>query len=97
LKLIESIAAGRVCVSTADGARGFAESGFSSLLIRDRIEDFCDPLERLLLDPQWRISIEKPDRDRLQQYSWADSAFKLAAVYRELLAAAPQSTTRDFL
>ena len=86
LKLIESIAAGRVCISTSDGARGFAKAGFRSLLIRDRIEDFYNPIERLLLDPQSRISIERPDRTILQQYSWVDSGLKLSALYEKILA-----------
>ncbi len=86
LKLIESIAAGRVCVSTVDGARGFVEAGFPSLFTKDRVEDFFEPLERLLRDPFWRVSIEKPDRRRLEQYSWADSARKQSAVYQRLLA-----------
>ena len=32
LKLIESLTAGRVCVSTADGARGFLDTGLSGLI-----------------------------------------------------------------
>jgi len=85
LKLIESIAAGRVCVSTVDGARGFVDAGFSSLFAKDRIEDFYEPLERLLRDPLWRVSIEKPNRTQLERYSWADSARKLTEVYSHLL------------
>jgi len=55
------------------------------LFTKEKIEDFYDPLERLLGDPLWRVSIEKPDRPRLEQYSWADSALRQAALYRRLL------------
>ena len=32
IKVIESLAAGRVCVSTGDGARGFIDAGFAGLV-----------------------------------------------------------------
>ncbi len=72
-------------VSTVDGARGFVEAGFASLITRKRIEEFHEPLERLLGDPPWRVSLEKPDRAKLGRYSWAESARELSAVYRRLL------------
>src|SRR6185295_10772948 len=33
IKLIESLLAGRVCVSTADGARGFSDCGLEGLVL----------------------------------------------------------------
>jgi GT2 family glycosyltransferase len=85
LKLIESIAAGRVCVSTTEGARGFAEAGFPSLIIRDTIDDFYEPLVKLLSDPACRVGLEKPDLARIEQFSWAASARRQGEVYRSLL------------
>ncbi len=80
LKLIESIAAGRVCVSTQNGARGFLRAGFTSLITTEAISDFGEPLIRLLLDEEYRLSLEIPDLDKLSQYTWKHSASKLKEI-----------------
>lgn len=85
IKLIESMAAGRVCVSTREGARGFLDVGFPSLLVVDRIDEFGTPLERLLLDNEHRRDLEAPREDLLQDYSWKKSAQSLARIYRHQL------------
>ena len=86
IKLIESVAAGRVCVSTIDGARGFLDAGFTSLIAVEKIRDFLHPLERLLLEPAFRLSLEKPDKQKLRNYAWVKSAQMLREVYRHCLA-----------
>jgi GT2 family glycosyltransferase/glycosyltransferase involved in cell wall biosynthesis len=70
VKLLETLAAGRVCVSTADGARGFRDAGFAALLVEDRIEHFGRPLERLLLDPAYRHGLEEQSPGQLRDHDW---------------------------
>jgi hypothetical protein len=85
LKLMESIAAGRVCVSTTEGARGFREQEWSSLWIVDRVEDFEEPLEQLLMNPPFRHSIERLPEKALDPYSWAAAGRSLVDLYGGLL------------
>jgi GT2 family glycosyltransferase len=70
LKVIESIAAGRVCVSTLEGARGFLDAGFTGLICKDRVEQFVQPIEQLLLNDQYRRGLEQPDPNILEPFLW---------------------------
>lgn len=70
LKLIESITAGRICISTEDGARGFRNAGFRSLITVDNICQFIEPLKRVLVDETYRLAMEKPDIHRLESFDW---------------------------
>ncbi len=83
IKLIESLAAGRVCVSTTDGARGFLK--FASLITVEQIEEFAQPLEKLLCEEDYRLSLEKPSLDLLQNYTWTHSAHKLRLLYENAI------------
>jgi GT2 family glycosyltransferase/MoaA/NifB/PqqE/SkfB family radical SAM enzyme len=82
IKLIESLAAGRVCVSTRDGARGFLDREYAALVTVERISDFGAPLERLLLDEPYRLARERPDSALREASSWSASADRLLEVYR---------------
>lgn len=84
LKLIESVVSGRVCVSTREGARGFLEAGFPSLVVAETIADFLSPIRQLLLDEPYRLSIEKPSVETLQSYSWETCVRPLRERYRVL-------------
>jgi len=85
VKLLESAAAGRVCVSTRDGARGFLSDPPASLIVADRLEDLVEPLERLLLDDEYRRSIEAPRSGYLARHSWPASAARFVEEYERLL------------
>lgn len=85
LKLIESIFSARVCVSTKDGARGFTNSGFSSLITVERIEQFHRPLEKLLLDEKYRLCLETPCMAKLTPFTWKQSANRLSDLYQCLI------------
>ena len=78
LKLIESVAAGRICVSTRDGARGVVRAGIPSLIVVDRIEDFGDPIAALIMDEPRRLALERPRPERLAPFTWHHSARVLA-------------------
>lgn len=85
LKLVESLAAGRVCVSTVDGARGFRDSGFPNLIQVPRIEDFLAPLTWLLTDEAARLRIERPTEALIRQHDWSSAAGALASVYERYI------------
>jgi glycosyltransferase involved in cell wall biosynthesis len=83
VKVIESLAAGRVCVSTRDGARGLLASDLPSLVVIDE-NDFADTIVRLLANAQYRHSLEVP-KPALHRYSWQNASEKQAQIYRSLL------------
>jgi GT2 family glycosyltransferase/glycosyltransferase involved in cell wall biosynthesis len=85
IKVIESLAAGRACVSTADGARGFIGAGFAGLLTTSNVADMAGVVIELLRDRERRHRIEVPDATRLADYRWARSAERQSALYRALL------------
>lgn len=84
LKLVESLVAGRVCVSTREGARGFLGLEAPGLVVVEGVEDFVEPLVRLLTDAAWRRSLERPTAAVLQACSWSRCAGPLIALLREV-------------
>ena len=82
LKVIESLAAGRVCVSTVAGARGFLRDGFRSLVAVPRVEDFLEPLGLLLSEEARRLELEPPQTALLERYRWEHAAHKQLDLYR---------------
>jgi len=85
IKVIESLMAGRVCVSTEDGARGFLGEGFSGLITVRHVGEMARPIIELLTHVQARRAREAPDPSRLARYLWAHSAQIQRALYDELL------------
>ena len=85
LKVIQSLAAGRVCVSTRAGARGFLEKGFRSLVAVDTMAEFVEAISGLLNDPGARADIEAPEPARLGPYAWPRAAEQQMAIYRRLI------------
>jgi glycosyltransferase involved in cell wall biosynthesis len=84
VKVADSLAAGRVCVTTRDGARGFTDERYPGLIIIDRFEDFTAALERLLKDQSWRISLEAAPESLLRRLDWEISARKLSDLLHQL-------------
>jgi glycosyltransferase involved in cell wall biosynthesis len=85
VKIAESLAAGRVCVSTEDGARGFAETPPTALLVVPDVAAMAAPIVRLLTQPATRHAMETPDPEALARHSWQHGAGVLANLYRDLL------------
>jgi glycosyltransferase involved in cell wall biosynthesis len=81
LKLIESLLAGRVCVSTSNGARGFADSGLAGLVTVGSIEKLGEEVAALLRDDARRRAIERPEAEAIRKYTWDGIAAKLLATY----------------
>jgi len=86
VKLVESLAAGRACVSTVDGARGFAQEGLAALITAESVAAMAAPIIRLLADPTERQRIEATDPARLATFTWARSAAQQRALYERLRA-----------
>ena len=84
LKVVESLAAGRVCVSTREGARGFLDFGFPSLLAYDSIDDFTQPLRKLLGDAGYRRSLERLDEQKRSVLGWEHAQQKYLSIYTGL-------------
>jgi len=88
VKLVESLAAGRICVSTAEGARGFRDEGFAGLVIAESVAAMAPAIARLLRDDALRHRLESTDVARLARFTWAASAAVQRALYLCLLQAA---------
>ena len=85
VKVIESLVAGRACVTTEDGARGFAAAGLRSLIkVRD-IEAMVEPIVELLRDDARRRDLETPDAAALAPFQWHHCAGIQGNLYRALL------------
>lgn len=85
IKLVETLAAGRVCVTTEDGARGFAASAPPALVIVPAVADMAAPIVQLLRDPKRRHGIEAPDPAVLDAFGWHHSVARQRALFEELL------------
>lgn len=84
LKVLESLAAGRICVSTTDGARGHRQHGFGGLVECTAVAAFADAIVPLLADPSRRHAREAPDPARLAGCSWEACARPLLETLRAL-------------
>ena len=83
-KVAESLAAGRVCVSTREGARGYLQFGFPSLITCESVEGFAAPLRKLLRDASYRRSIERLSDELRCALSVEHSQQKLLDLYMKL-------------
>jgi GT2 family glycosyltransferase/glycosyltransferase involved in cell wall biosynthesis len=84
IKLIESLLAGRVCVSTRDGARGFLNAGIDGLAVADGIAGMAHEISVLLDDRDQRHRRERADAARLDAFTWDAVAQRHLALYRSL-------------
>ncbi len=85
--MIESLAAGRACVSTEDGARGFADAGLPGLVTVPDVPAMVEPIIDLLENDDRRRRIESPDPSLLARFHWRNCAGIQGDLYRNLLAA----------
>lgn len=84
IKLIESLLAGRVCASTADGMRGFADAGLQALIGSADIAGMAAAIAPLLRDPAARRRLEVADNGLLDRYTWDAMAARQRELYRSL-------------
>jgi len=77
LKVLESLAAGRVCVSTESGALGHQAHGVVGLVVCEALPAFVPVLAELLTNAGRRHGLERPDPSRLAGCSWQSAALPL--------------------
>ncbi len=85
LKVIESLLAGRICVSTRSGARGFADAQLPGLILAEDVAAMAAPIMDLLDDIRRRHALERADDGRLSPWTWEGIAQKQLALYQTLL------------
>ena len=85
VKVIESLAAGRACVSTEEGARGFRDCGLAGLITVHDVAAMAEPIIGLLEDHERRRRIEFPDVSQLAPFLWQHCAGLQSELYRSLL------------
>lgn len=85
LKVIESLLAARVCVSTAEGARGFAGAGLTGLRTVDTVAAMAPAIVELLQQPAARHALERADARALDAWTWDGIARRQLALYQSLL------------
>jgi len=84
VKLVETLAQGRVCVGTAEGARGFGAA--PAIVTVPAVAAMADPIVRLLRDDAARHRLEAPAAAALDAYGWHHGVAKQRALFAELLA-----------
>ena len=85
VKLVESLAAGRVCVSTAAGARGFAAAAPPGLVTAPDVAAMVEPIVALLADVARRHALERPAAGALDAFAWERSVARVKTLYDALL------------
>ena len=84
VKLVESLAAGRVCVSTRAGARGFAAEAPAALVTVADVAAMAGPVAALLEEPARRHALEAPAQGALAAFAWERSVALQKALYATL-------------
>ena len=88
LKIVESLAAGRICVATNAGARGHAQLPSEALVRCESVLDMGDAVAALLVDADERHRRERPSAALLQLLSWDTQADKLDQLWANPLTSA---------
>lgn len=89
LKVIESLLAARVCVSTVDGARGFQRSPLAGLRTVADVAAMAPAVIELLANTPLRHTLERADAHTLDGWTWDGIASAQLALYHELIGTRP--------
>jgi GT2 family glycosyltransferase len=84
VKLVESLAAGRICVSTCEGARGFAGDAPPALVRATTVAAMAEPIIGLLVDAEARHRQESPHATRWDRFRWSHGAAVQRSLYEDL-------------
>jgi glycosyltransferase involved in cell wall biosynthesis len=84
LKNLESLAAGRACVSTKDAARGWIEYHLPGLLIAENDRAFTHLVIEMLKNPGRRHTLEAQMPQALQKFDWASRARQQLELYNRV-------------
>ncbi|MCC6195226.1 MAG: glycosyltransferase [Burkholderiales bacterium] len=82
IKLVETLAQGRVCVTTAEGARGFRSA--PGVLTTAGVARMAEPIVALLRDEPERHRLEAPVMEALDAYGWHHSVARQRELFAEL-------------
>jgi len=85
LKVIESLLAGRCCITTAEGARGFTRAGLNGLVIAGDIPAIADAIVELAHNTGKRHGLELPAAGAIDALTWRGSAARQLDLYRLLM------------
>jgi len=85
IKVAESLMAGRVCVSTLEGARGFLDDPPPGLVTVADVAAMARPVIDLLADAAARHRLEFPRPQIAARYGWGHAVDLQRDLYRELL------------
>ncbi len=91
VKIAESLAAGRVCVSTLAGARGYVKPTVAGLVTVATVESMVEPVLALLGDAAKRHRLEASARANAGALGWSGSIRNLHALHADLLDAPERS------
>ncbi len=81
LKVLQALAAGRVVVSTPEGAAGLGLEAGTHLLVAPLVEPFADALADALLDSSLRERLAQAGREAAARRDWRHCLPALDAVY----------------
>jgi GT2 family glycosyltransferase/glycosyltransferase involved in cell wall biosynthesis len=84
VKLAEALAAGRVCVSTTAGARGFLGTAATGLVTLPSVAAMADAVVELLADATRRQRLEAPVPGQWDRFRWEHSVAQLKALCDDL-------------
>lgn len=86
LKILEAMSLGRPVVSTTIGAEGLALVSGEQYLVANTPQEFCDSIELLITDQEYRKKMIASGRDCVvAQYDWDAIAQNLEKLYLSLL------------
>ncbi len=83
LKTLESIANGRICISTTAAARGFLDRNIPALKLADSPQQWHDIITHLLTDQAQRLGFESPENNNIDNFDWINIASKYRELYEE--------------
>lgn len=89
IKVAESLLAGRVCVSTLEGARGFLADPPPGLVTVADVASMARVVAGLLADADARRRLEFPSPDIVQRFGWGQGVALQRDLFRAVLSARP--------
>jgi len=94
VKIAESLVAGRVCVSTVEGARGYTEPPVVGLVVAASVTDMVAPILALLRDPAGRHRLEAEAIAGRADLQWTGSVRALKGLHARLLQSLPAASAQ---
>lgn len=85
VKLIESLLARRICVSTVDGARGFTGRDLGGLVLTENVANMLEPIATLLGNVELRHALESSKLEHLDAFTWDAAATNLQSLYTHVM------------